>query len=319
MTANRWSLVRQFAAAFICIAGLVLPGQVSLRSAAVTHAQSQSQGSPPPKYEFDVVSIKTIDPNDNGTNFGIGWSSDGVTANGVRLWWLLRVAYDMPKPQVVGAPKWFDDVWLRIDARLDPSTAAELQKLSPKDLTSARQQMLRLILADRFALSFHFDTRELPAYFLTVAKDGPKLQSARPEYVGKSDVPDINGNRPTDFVTMTGGKQFTLVGQAASMTTLTAYLSMWGLNFAGENARPIVDKTGLAGRYDFTVNFSPENFYVAPPETDSAGSQPQLATPNPTGPNLFRALQDTLGLSLQKGKGPVPVIVIDRVEKPSGN
>lgn len=242
-----------------------------------------------------------------------------MTANGIRMWWLLRVAYDMPKPQVVDAPKWFDDVRFKIEARLDPATAAELQKLAPKELTAARQQMLRAVLADRFALSFHSDTRDLPAYFLTVAKDGPKLQEAKPGFVGKSDVPDVYGNRATDFVTLSFSGQYTLVGQAASMQTFASYLSMWALSFAGENTKPVVDKTGLTGRYDFTVKFSPENVFIAPPAADPAGGPPILATPNPTGPNLFRALQDTLGLKLQQGKGPVPVLVIDHAERPSGN
>lgn len=319
MTANRSRVVRNFVAALICIAALVWPGPVSLSSAAVTHPQSQSQTSAAPKYEFDVVSIKIVDPNDNGVDFGIGYSANAVTANGVRMWWLLRVAYDMPKPQVVGAPKWFDDVRFRIDGRVDADTAAELQKLSPKELTSARQQMLRSMLADRFGLSFHFDTRELPAYFLTVAKDGPKLQDAKPGYVGTSDSPDLYGNRATDFVTMNYDGQFMLVSQAASMQTFASFLAMRALSFSGENTLPVVDKTGLTGRYDFTIKFVPDSILVAPSVGDGAVVEPHLATLAATGPNLFKALQDSLGLKLQQGKGPVPVIVIDHVEKPSGN
>ncbi|HET9400675.1 MAG TPA: TIGR03435 family protein, partial [Candidatus Acidoferrales bacterium] len=307
MTANRSRVVRKFVAALICVAALAWPSPVNLIGAAVTHARSQSQSSAAPKYEFDVVSIKIVGPDDNGADFGIGFSPNAVTANGVRMWWLFRVAYDMPKPQVVGAPKWFDDVRFRIDARVDPATAAELQKLSPKDLTSARQQMLRSIMADRFGLSFHLDTRELPAYFLTVGKDGPKLQDAKPGYVGKSDSPDLYGNRATDFVTMNYDGQFTLVSQAASMQTFASYLAMWALSFSGENTRPVVDKTGLTGRYDFTIKFVPDSILVAPSFGDGTSVEAHPATLAATGPNLFKALQDTLGLKLQQGKGPVPV------------
>lgn len=313
------SRLHKFSAAFICLAGILLSSSKDFSGTALGGAQSQSQSAAAPKYEFDVVSIKIVDPEDSGADFGIGYDPNGLTANGVRMWWLFRVAYDMPKPQVVGAPNWFDDVRFRIDARVDAATAAELQKLSPKDLTSARQQMLKSMMADRFGLKFHFDTRELPAYFLTVAKDGSKLQDAKPDYVGKSDSADLYGNRATDFVTMKFDGQFTLVGQAASMQTFSSFLSMWALSTSGENTRPVVDKTGLKGRYDFTIKFVPESILVAPSVGDGVSAEPHPATLAATGPSLFKALQDGLGLSLQKGKGPVPVIVIDHVEKPSGN
>lgn len=280
---------------------------------------SQSQTVSPPKFEYDIVSIKPFDPQEGAASIGTGYSPDSLTAKGVRLWWMFRMAYDMPRPQIVGTPNWVDDFRFTIEARLDTDTAAAMQKLSPDELRSARQQMLRSIMADRFGLKFHLETRELPAYFLTIAKGGPKLQDAKPDFVGKSDISDINGNRATDFVTIAFGQQSTLVGQAASMTTLSGFLSQWALSLSGENARPVIDKTGLTGRYDFAVKFTPENVFVAPPSADAAGGQPQIAVATPTGPNLFKALQDNLGLRLESGKGPVPVIVIDHVEKPSGN
>ncbi|HUK30535.1 MAG TPA: TIGR03435 family protein, partial [Candidatus Acidoferrum sp.] len=188
-------------------------------------------------------------------------------------------------------------------------------------LRIARQQMLRAMMADRFALKFHNETRELPAYFLTIGKDGAKLQEAKPDYAGKFDAPDINGNRATDYVSTRGAnQQTTLIGQAASMTTLAAYLSQWALSSAGENARPVLDRTGLTGRYDFEVPYSVHYTMMVSPSADAPAGTPPITSDGFTpGPSLFKALEISLGLKMESGKGPVPVFVIDHVEKPSAN
>lgn len=273
------------------------------------------------KYEYDVVSIKIVDSDLRGVDIGTGYAADGLTAHGVRMFWMFRNAYGVTRPEIVGAPAWFDDTRLSIDARVDPATSAELQKLSPAQLKTTRMQMLQAMLAERFGLKCHVETRELPAYFLTIAKGGPKLQEAKSDHVGKFDLDDINGKRYSDFVNMEfTGQQSTLVGQAASMKTLTEFLSQWALSLSGENAKPVVDKTGLTGMYDFEVNFSRQADLTAPAGVDTTGAQPQMAMPNGGGgPNLFKALQDKLGLKMEAGKGPVRVIVIDHVEKPSAN
>jgi uncharacterized protein (TIGR03435 family) len=293
---------------------------MSATGVPATRAQSQSQNAAPAKYEYDVVSIKIIPPDNNSIVPGVGFTPYGFTANGVRLWWLFRMAYDMPRSQIVGAPDWVDDTWLTMEGRLDPATAEEMQKLSPDQLRSARQQMLRALMADRFGLKFHIETRELPAYILTVGKDGPKLQDAKPDYVGKLNQTDVNGKRQMDFVIIAyENQQSFLVGQAASMTTLAGYLSQWALAASGQTVKPILDKTGLTGRYDFSFKFSTQNTIGFSSPTDPAGAPPTTMMVNSEGPSLFKALQDNLGLKLESGKGPVPVIVIDHVEKPSAN
>ncbi len=320
MAANNLALRTKSVAAIAAFAVLSLLATAGGTGAPANRAKPRSQNVAAPKYEFDVVSIKIVGPNDIPSNTPSGFSPEGLSANRARLWWLFRMAYDMPMSQIVGMPGWVNDTRYMIDARLDPDTAAALQKLSPDQLRIARQQMLRAMMADRFALKFHTETRELPAYFLTVAKDGPKLQEARPDHVGKFDMPDINGQRATDFVQISGGRQATLVGQAASMTTLAAYLSQWALSSAGENARPVLDRTGLSGRYDFEVPFAEQVLiFEAPPAGAPAGTPATATTDFTSGPSLFKALQDTLGLKMESGKGPVPVIVIDHVEKPSAN
>jgi len=312
-------------AAIFSVSALALMAVIGVADAPASRAESQAQSAAGTradagaKYEYDVVSIKILDPELRGVDIGTGYAADGLTAHGVRMFWMFRNAYGVTKPEIVGAPAWFDEVRLSVDAKLDPATSAELQKLSPDQLKVARQQMLQTVLADRFGLKCHIETRELPAYFLTIAKGGPKLQEAKPDYVGKLDLNDINGKRYTDFETMQFDEQTMLVGQAASMKTLTEFLSQWALSLSGENAKPAVDKTGLTGAYDFAVKFSPQAMLIAPSGADATGSQPQMDMRNPGGPNLFKALQDGLGLKMESGKGPVQVIVIDHVGKPSAN
>jgi uncharacterized protein (TIGR03435 family) len=315
MSANQPALRRRMFAALVGVAALGIASLTSFANAPATREQSQSQSAAPPKYEFDVVSIKIMDPDDRTA--GTGFTADGMTANGVRLWWLFRTAYDMPMSQIVGMPAWVNDTRYLIEARLDPDTAAALAKLSPDQLRIARQQMLRAMMADRFALKFHTETRELPAYFMTIAKNGPKLQEAKPDYTGKITLIDVNGKRATDYVAVAGSA---LVGQAASMTSLAAYLSQWALGFAGENARPVIDRTGLTGRYDFEVPFSIQmTVLIAPPADAPAGTAGTPMDVSTGGLSLFKAMEESLGLKMESGKGPVPVFVIDHVEKPSAN
>ena len=213
---------RRAVTAMASVVALVLAASLGVMSAPPTGAKSRAQNAGGAKYEYDVVSIKTLEPDRRGVDIGTGYAADGLTAHGVRMFWLFRNAYGVTKPEILGAPTWFDEIRFNIDAKLDPATSAELQKLSPDKLKAAQMQMLQVILAERFGLKCHAETRELPAYFLTVAKGGTKLQDAKPDYVGKQDLSDINGNRYKDFVVMefNNGQETKLVGQAASMKTL---------------------------------------------------------------------------------------------------
>jgi uncharacterized protein (TIGR03435 family) len=224
---------------------------------------------------------------------------------------LIRDAYDIQMVQISGAPKWFDSERYHIDAKMDGSVADALQRLNPHDQILARQKMLQAILADRFQLVVHRETRELPVYLLEVSKNGSKLQEARPDFVGPNDVDDFEGKRATDGVFITVGGQFT--GQAVSMKNLASTLST-------QLGRPVVDQTGLTGKYDFTFKYAPDRLPRPASPGDAASNQPVPAAPDPTGaPTLTKAIEDFLGLKLESGKGPVGIIVIDHVERPSGN
>ena len=157
--------------------------------------------------------------------------------------------------------------------------------------------MIRKLLADRFKLTFHKEKRELSAFVLTVGKDGPKLTPTQ-----------LNGPLPgLGFGPGKGG--VTLHMMNGRMEDFTGFLQQLVLD------RPVVDQTGLAGKFDVNVTFSPD-------DSQFNGNLPPFAKPvegvEPA-PSLFDAIQTQLGLKLEAKKTQVDVIAIDHVEKPSAN
>jgi uncharacterized protein (TIGR03435 family) len=165
--------------------------------------------------------------------------------------------------------------------------------------------MIRKLLADRFGLKFHHDKREMSAYVLTVGKDGNKLT---PTQV-KGTLPGI-GMRPG-----TGGLTLNMVN--ATIPDFTGFMQILVLD------RPVVDRTGIQGRYDFQCTFTPDDsqFGGHPPQFPgpSGGSNSGNTDTAPAAPSLYEALQQQLGLKLAAEKTAVDVIAIDHVEKPTAN
>jgi uncharacterized protein (TIGR03435 family) len=157
-------------------------------------------------------------------------------------------------------------------------------------------RMLRKLLEERFHLTFHRERKEMPIYALTVAKGGPKLKEATVAPGGPEGPP------PLVFVLSPDG--VTLPGRYASMAEFASVFQRAALD------RPVVDRTGLTGRYDFDLEWTQD-------ESQFGGA---LKAPEiPTKPDLFAALQQELGLKLEATRGPVEAIVIDRAERPSEN
>jgi uncharacterized protein (TIGR03435 family) len=188
--------------------------------------------------------------------------------------------------QLVGGPSWTDSDSYVVAAKMDEETAAALKKLPRDQGGKVRQQMMQNLLADRFQLKFHKETRELPIYTLVVAKSGLRIE-ATPE--GKD-----NG------YSMGPGQ---LRGTGIELDSLAFSMS-------GAVGRMIVNKTGLRGKYNIDLKWQPDSMAVGAGSSSSA---------DPPLPDLFSALQEQLGLKLEPAKGPVDVYVIDHVEKPSEN
>lgn len=246
---------------------------------------------PPPnatRPNFEVASIKPNHSGDLRTTSARPLPANGTyTGTNQSVRQLIRQAYGLKLFQLEGGPKWIDDF---SDEKFDisakgagPVTADELML------------MLQGLLEDRFKLTYHREARQLPTYALVIAKKGvlgPNLREPDP---------DIRQLYPV----LGGPGRMTAAN--ATMQDLASSLSRLS------GGRLVQDRTGLAGRFAFTVEYSPDSAILPRP--------PGLALPPlPTdGPSLFQALQEQLGLKLESERGPVEIMVIDQVERPSEN
>ena len=166
-------------------------------------AQSPAQNTAAPAYEYEVATIK---PNQSGSgNINIRTPEDGLVISNFPLSRLLQLAFGIPEYQISGAPNWTNSESFDIDAKMDNATADALKKLSADDRRLARQQMLQALLVTRFKLVFHRDSKELPVYWLTIAKNGPKIHEATPGDTYANGIPVPAGHSGTGIMTMSGG------------------------------------------------------------------------------------------------------------------
>lgn len=244
---------------------------------------------------YDVVSIAP-DKSDSG-NSGITTHDGSFSAENVSLKSLLSEAYGIRQGLISGVPGWAEAARFDINAKIVEPDRAVLKTLRKEQ----RQAMLAAILEDRFQVKMHIETKLMPVYDLVLAKNGPKLK----ETPGPPKSSD--GNPPPEKGA--GG------GYSASDTKMTAHalqissLADW---LSGQLNRTVIDKTGLAGEYDFEVKFSAD-------AAELSGVDDGRSKEDQTAPSLFTALQDQLGLKLESTKGPVDKLVVDHAEPPSAN
>jgi uncharacterized protein (TIGR03435 family) len=245
---------------------VALTGPILIGTAYAPGSQAQSQtGAERPAYE--VASIK---PDNSGSLHTSSHGTKGqIVFTNQTLKRLIARAYGVQLFQVTG-PDWMEKVHFDIVARYPPNTKSEDRPL-----------MLRTLLEDRFKLSVHKETKELPGYALMVAKGGSKLRPVEP------------GGSSTNSK---GGRVQILTATKSSMAFLADYLS----RSLGET---VVDRTGLEGVYDFELRWSTDD------EQSSGDNDPDAP------PSVFTALQETLGLRLQRQKVPSDLIVVDHVER----
>jgi len=311
--ANKLSLGRKLLLAAAGLAAVAGPIVFGLMNAPQGRAQSPAATSAP-RPTFEVVSIKPDhgDPHRVMIRMAPGgrFSADNIS---VKM--LLQEAYGVKDSQISGAPGWLDSEQYDIEAKPEDSSADQDGKLSPEERHAKLQMMLQSMLADRFKLALHHDTRELPIYALVVAKNGPKFhESAVTAEDSAPSGPPPPG--PPGAPRMRRG--IGMMGRG-DLTVNGASLDMFANVLSRQLGRLVVDKTGLKGDYDFTLKWTPDEgegrmFH-------GAGEPPRDAAPPPdaSGPTIFTALQEQLGLKLESQKGPVDTIVIDHVERPSEN
>jgi uncharacterized protein (TIGR03435 family) len=298
------------AVGFATCAAPIAHGQSS-PSPSQSTPQAASAPAAPPAYVFDVASTKADESVSRVMM--IRPTKTGISASGVSLQMLIRVAYSVRDFQISGGSAWLSSNRYDIEVKVGDATAAELEKLDTTQRNLADRQMVQALLADRFKLALHHETQELSEYVLVVAKSGPRLQETKPHDTYPSGFAGPDG-RGIDG--MLGGAPGRFTGQAVNLETLAFALSM-------QLGVPVVDKTGLTGRYDVTLKWAPGASQS--PMVGGAGAAPQgpgappPPPPDTSAPSLFTAIEEQLGLELELQKGPVDVLVIDHIEPASEN
>jgi uncharacterized protein (TIGR03435 family) len=229
---------------------------------------------------FEVASIHT---RTDGTGeiwtlkpFRFDFSGPTVMIENFRLRDLITYAYDIKDYELLGEPRWADVDRYNISAKAGDGVSLTRDTARP---------MMRTLLADRFDLKVHTETKEMPVYELVVAKDGPKFKESAP---GTQKLLTLQSHGKRAMMTVTSGDMAQLAGQFSR------------INFMD---RPVLDKTGLAGRYDYKLEWGDDT----------------AANADATVVSVFSAFREQLGLILQPARAPVQVLVVDHAERPSEN
>jgi uncharacterized protein (TIGR03435 family) len=247
-----------------------------------------------------AIDVATIKPNNSGATGMQRLTFGGRTyvIRAASLEELICIAYGVQAKQIVGAPGWVNSDRFDIDAVPDTEGIPNLHQT---------QVMIQKLMAERFNLAVHHDQREMPAYVLEASKSGPKM------------TPNESKWPSPGFGYGPGGGGIALRATNAAMGEFAGYLQVAFLD------RPVVDRTGLTGRYDFKCTFTLNDAQVnGPPARSSAptaadGAQGVTADDVVAAPSLYEAMEQQLGLKLTAEKTNVDVIVIDHVEEPSPN
>ena len=251
---------------------------------------------------FEVASVRESPPATSWTiTVTYAPHSGSVTISNFDVMNLLAVAYGVRRDQVGGAP--LDEARYNIQAKTDAATDAELAALMPAPAELERKHMVQQLLADRFLLKVHWEKRDGAVGHLVVAKKGARLVEAKAG-TRTEEQKAIWGDGPMPRMYQrsdkAAGHGYEFVGQGCSMSDLAEYL-------AGQFERPVFDRTGLTGTYDFVLRY--HGIHQGDRRVDDLDPVPSLDV----------SLEDTLGLKLEAARGPVKVLVIDHIEKPSPN
>jgi uncharacterized protein (TIGR03435 family) len=245
-----------------------------------------------PTLTFDVASIRLASPD---ANFQVSVSSpprsSRFEASDLTIKALIQIAYGFDAP-IDGAPDWITNTFYDIKARSDEAADAKLAKLTSNEARLEKRNAIRVLLADRFGLKTHLETRNSSIYNLVVDKGGVKLQVVPPPPDGEA--PATPPSASAQAHPSQHGLEF--VGTNASMRAIAGILSAMV-------QAPVVDKTGLTGIYNYTLQFGRE-WSAHDPES---------------WPSIFTAVPEQLGLKLEAVHESVPNLVVDHITKPSEN
>lgn len=294
---------------------LALVAPLALLVVRIPRAKAQILRANGPLPSFEVATVKPDKDGGKSLGFrpGVARPANVVGVINVTAQELIKIAYNLPvaaSGRVLGAPSWTGAVRYDVQGKIPDALFAEMQKMTPEEKKEKRGLLLQDLLANRFKLKIHFETREMPIYELRVVKGGPKLTPSKelPATSSSASKP----RDPMSFVQAHGGAVVIRKAQRSQMIVRSMTLQAWAQGGMLGLERPVVNKTGLEGKYDFTLDWSPDLPPTPPMDT--------AAAPNASdGPSLFTAIEEQLGLKLASVKGPVEVIVIDHIENPSPN
>lgn len=253
-----------------------------LRAQSLQKQQASKAALP----SFEAVSIKTAGGTEP-TRLGIGaadasrWNASNVT-----LKMLICEAYGLDDFQVLGGPDWIQGELFDVDAKVSDATAAQLQRMGLDERNRALDFMLQSMLADRFKLRLKRNTKKEHVFTLQVAEGGPKFKQA-------------SGDNTQGQTSLSNGL-IILTMQAAPVRRLCAILSL-------DLAEPVIDNTGLTGKYDFSLQYAPLT------------SRPDPSSPDPGRNSIFKALREELGLKVESAEIPVEIVTINHIEDPTPN
>jgi uncharacterized protein (TIGR03435 family) len=239
------------------------------------------------KPEFTVATIKPSRPD--APRGGYGFRGQDVTTTNVTVNWMIKLAYNLHARQIVGGPAWLDSA--KYDTVGRPDTPGQPSRDQMK-------LMIQALLADRFQLKFHIEKRELPVYAMIVPKTGTKIT--------------VSAGDPNAFPGIGFGQGPGVLSLVGRNTTLDGVANALQSNILD---KPVVNQTGLTGRYDFLLKFTPDPSQAA----NFGGLAPGNAADPDAPPDIFSAFQEQLGLKLESTKAFVDVIVIEKIERPSEN
>ena len=264
----------------------------SLFARAQTAPAPASTAAPDPcssvlQAAFDVATVKPSDAPGGG--FALRGTEDTVSASGT-VFRMIQFLYDLRDFQITGGPDWVNTANWEITAKVD-NPVPNWTDLRSDARFGIQRQRLQAVLAQRLVLRCHFETKDLPVYNLVLAKGGLKL---KPTPSGTPGKVSMNSHYQ--------GNQSRLEATGFKLDSLVAVISQ-------TLGRTVIDKTGLTGLYDLTLTWT----------SDSTVDSPASADDSPSSPSIFTALEEQLGLKLESAKGPVKVLVIDHIEKPSEN
>jgi len=325
----RLNIAKKVALVIAGIAAVAAPVVVGMMNLPRLRAQAAI-----PK--FEVASIRLCGSGDPGGKNGGGArggagpggpanSPDRLSMNCQSLRNLIRTAYAlypdghrvMPgrTPPLEGGPGWIDSERYQITAKAEGTPGQDMM----------RGPMLQALLEDRFKVKVRRESREVPAYALTVAKNGPKLQpfqegSCAILDFSKPPAPPPPGEKPIPICGFALRKRS---GTGVLWEVHGGTLDDLSSDLGGDLDRIVINKTGIAGKFDFHMEFAPDETTAGLNSLRVGGGEPAFPQPTasdpPGGPSIFTAIQEQLGLKLESAKGPREFLVIDRVEKPSEN